>query len=65
MQNTLTDHMRVYVAGETSVQSLSIAAQSERVDRDKANRVLMLISGWQDGAGSTATDLRARVQALI
>lgn len=64
MQNTLTDHMRVFVTGDTSVQSLSIAAQAERVDRDKANTVLTLLAGWESGAG-TMNDLRTRVRNLI
>ena len=64
MQNTLTNHMRNFVDGEVSVESLSIAAQAEKVDRDRANMVLALLAGWQSSARS-AGELRARVQGLI
>jgi len=64
MPKTLTDHMRVFVAGEVSVMSLSYAAQAERVDRATANRILAVIDGWDPGAGAMR-ELRARVQNLI
>lgn len=64
MQNTLTDHMRVFVAGDVSIQSLSTAAEAERVDRDRASRVLMVLSQWEAGRGSMSA-LRARVQQLL
>lgn len=64
MQNILTDHMRVFVAGDVSIQSLSTAAEAERVDRDRARRVLMVLSQWEPGRGSMG-ELRARVQQLL
>jgi hypothetical protein len=64
MKNILADHMRVFVAGDVSVQSLSIAAQAERVDRETANRVLTLLAGWESGAG-TMNDLRSSIDNLI
>ena len=64
MRNILTDHMQVFVNGDVSIQSLTTAAQAERVDRDRANQVLMLLAGWENG-GAPTQELRARVQSLI
>ena len=64
MQNTLTNHMRNYIDGKVSVESLSIAAQAERDDRATAGKVLMLLAGWEHSSRST-NDLRARVQDLL
>jgi hypothetical protein len=64
MHDNLIDHMRVFVAGEVSVQSLSHAAQAERVDRETANKVLMVLAGWDDSVESPSA-LRARVANLI
>lgn len=64
MRNNLADHMRVFVAGDVSVLSLSTAAQAERVDRKTANRVLTLLAGWENGGGPMH-ELRANVRNLI
>ncbi len=64
MQSHLTHHMRVFVAGEVSVQSLSYAAQSERVDQQTAQKILAVLAGWERSRGSMI-ELRARVQNLI
>lgn len=64
MQNTLANHMRVFVAGDVSVQSLIYAAQAERDDRETAKRVLMVVAGW-DKSATSMSELRARVQDLI
>ena len=64
MHNVLTDHMRNFVDGKVSVLSLSIAAQAETVDRQRANNVLRLLSGWETSARSSS-ELRARVENLM
>ena len=64
MQNILADHMRNFVNRQVSVQSLSTAAQAERVDLQTANQVLTLLAGWENSSGPT-NELRARVNALI
>ena len=64
MQNTLTNHMRVFVAGDVSVQSLSYAAQAERDDRATADKVLMILDAWDSGVGPMS-ELRERVRSLI
>ncbi len=64
MQNHLTNHMHNFVVGKVSVHSLSSAAQAEKVDRERANKIMMLLAGWENSA-SSASELRARVQDLI
>lgn len=64
MQNTLTDHMRVFVSGRVSVVSLNYAAQAERDDRETADKVLMILDAWHNSNGSPS-ELRERVQKLI
>lgn len=64
MQNTLANHMRVFVAGDVSVQSLIYAAQAEQDDRDTARKVLMVLAGWDNSTVSSGV-LRARVKNLI
>jgi hypothetical protein len=64
MQNNLTSHMRVFVNGDTSVESLSIAAMGETVDRQTASKVLTLIIGWERSTASMSA-LRERVRTLI
>lgn len=64
MQSHLTHHMRVFVAGEVSVQSLSYAAQSERVDQETAQKVIAVLAGWE-GSRASMSQLRERVQNLL
>lgn len=64
MQGNLSDHMRVFAAGDVSVQSLRTAAEMERVDRQRADKVLMLIAGWENGRGAMGA-FRSRVRDLI
>lgn len=64
MQNTLANHMRVFVAGDVSVQSLIYAAQAESDDQDTARKVLMVLAGWDNSTVSSGV-LRARVKSLI
>lgn len=56
--------MRNFVNRQVSVQSLTTAAQAERVDLQTANQVLTLLAGWENSSGPT-NELRARVNALI
>ncbi len=56
--------MRVFVAGEVSVQSLSYAAQSERVDQETAQKVIAVLAGWE-GSRASMSQLRERVQNLL
>ena len=64
MANYLPGITRDFLEGKVSVQSLSTAAQAETVDRRTANRILMLLSGWDHGAGSSV-ELRDRVRELL
>jgi hypothetical protein len=64
MSNYLPGITRDFLAGKVSVQSLSTAAQAETVDRRTADKILMLLSGWVGGAGSSI-ELRDRVRELL
>ena len=64
MANYLPGVTRDFLNGTVSVQSLSTAAQAETVDRQTADRILMLLSGW-DGAAGSSIELRNRVRDLL